>query len=194
MHSKTFYKFRQSPTGQGKTNSNNDAVYRGFGELSSLNTLVFGSKFIPFDNGGSNFGLLEFGNSIIVPFSVSYDNNYTQNKFDYGLISYSSYAGVHVADRNATGLLDLNSVYTDHHFSSQSVTLLSTFTLTGDVDNLAGTVGVHIGGFELHLGPTLLGGMTLGASYSDELGQSGGDATMSVGGLLLAPIRWIIYK
>lgn len=42
--------------------------------------------------------------------------------------------------------------------------------------------------------PTLLGGWTLGASHSNEYGQAGGDATISIGGLLLAPIRSIISR
>jgi len=145
---------------------------------------------------GNNFGLmLPFGNSNIVPLSFSSDANYTTSKHDYGLISSSSYAGAHVARLNETGLVNVNLVYTDDYYSGSSLTFFNTVTFSGNLDNLSGTVGLNIAGVgELHAGPTLLGGITIGLSYSNELGQSGGDATISVGGLLLAPIRGIITR
>jgi hypothetical protein len=134
------------------------------------------------------------GDHNIVLLAISSDQNYTNSKYDYGIISGSSYAGYHDATPNKVGLVELNSSHLDNILSGGSITILKTVTFTGNLQDLSLTVGFHFGGFEFHSGRTLLGGVTLGASYSDEYGQSGGDATASIGGFLLWPIKQFLPK
>jgi hypothetical protein len=109
-------------------------------------------------------------------------------------LNNSSYVGYHDATPHQSGLVELNSTHIDNKLSAGSITFLRTVTFTGNLQDLSLTVGFHIGGFEFHSGRTLLGGVTLGASYSNEYGQSGGDATASVGGFLLWPIKQFLPK